>query len=65
MMPLLIIHPKDLLLLDNICYDTARRRIQRVRVHLGKAARAPITVTEYCRFYYFNEAEVRAALRRS
>ena len=62
---LLIIRPKDVMTLDAVCYDTARRRIKRVRVHLGKSSRAPITIVEYCRFYQLAEAEVRAALRRS
>lgn len=64
-MPILIIHPKDITVLDGVCYDTGRRRIQRVRAHCGKVARAPVTIAEYCRFYQLAEAEVRAALRRS
>ncbi len=63
-MHILIIRPKDILILDRVCYDTGRRRIQRVRAHYRKTARSPVTIAEYCRFYQLDEAEVRAALRR-
>lgn len=62
-MPQLILHPKDVTILDGVCYDTGRRRLQRIRTHLGKTARAPITIAEYCRFYQLSEGEVRTALR--
>jgi hypothetical protein len=58
----LVIHPKDVVVLDGVCYDTARRRLQAIRVALGKPSRAPITIPEYCRHYNLSEEEVRAAL---
>ena len=61
-MPLIIIRPKDVMTLHDVSYDTARRRINRVRAQLGKSERTPVTIAEYCQVNQLAEAEVRAAL---
>ncbi len=60
----LIIRPKDVLVLEGVCYDTARRRIQAVRVALSLPNRTKVTILEYSRHYGIDEAQIQNALKR-
>ena len=58
------IYPKDVAILRGVCYDTAKRHLQRLRARLGKPPRALVTIAEYCGYAGVSETEVRAALGR-
>lgn len=58
------IYPKDVAILRGVCYDTAKRHLQRIRAHYHKPSRSLVTIAEYCAYHGVSEAEVRAALNR-
>jgi hypothetical protein len=63
-MPQICICPKEAGSITGNGYEASRRLLQRIRIHLGKPSRAPISIQEFCAYTHLPEREVRAALGR-
>ncbi len=61
-MPQVVIYPKDAATITGNGYDAAKRLLQRVRAHFGKATDSYVSVGEFCAYTGLPEREVAAAL---
>ena len=61
-MPQVVIYPKDAATITGNGYDAAKRLLQRVRAHFGKATDSYVSVGEFCQYTGLPEREVAAAL---
>ena len=57
-----VIYPKQAAALTGNSYEAGKRLLQRIRVRLGKDARAYVSVGEFCQYTGLPEREVAAAL---
>ena len=61
-MPQVCIYPKEAAAVTGNGYQAGKRLLQRIRVQLGKPARALVSIQEFCAYTHLPEQEVRAAL---
>jgi hypothetical protein len=59
----IIIYPKDIVNITGHKERTARLILSRIRKHLGKQPRDPITIDEYCTYHNLNPETMKPFLR--
>jgi hypothetical protein len=62
-MPQVVIYPKEAASITGNSYEAGKRLLQRIRIKLGKDARAYVSVREFCQYTGLAEQEVNAALQ--
>ncbi|WP_219909575.1 hypothetical protein [Flavobacterium magnum] len=58
----LCIHTKDIVLLTGYSEGYCRRLIREIRARNSKQPHQPVTISEFCSYFGFTEADVRKRL---